>query len=279
MIINEEERIDKLLKKIFPWFSRNFFEKLIENWYVLVNNKIVKKSYKTKIWDKLEIINWNKFKDNEILKELPYVDLKIILEKEDYLVLYKPKGIITHPVNFLDFSNPSVLSFILNKYNNNLIRWWIIHRLDKDTDWFLIVWKTQKWINYFRELFDKKSNLENVNLRKFYRAICEKTDKWINFLKSIKIPYIIEMEIKPKIPYYKPKLWISIIYNYEINTNINIYIEPITWRTHQIRYQLSNIWIPIIGDYLYWNWWDKLQLTNYRIIFEDLYWEIIDLSI
>jgi hypothetical protein len=41
--------------------------------------------------DKIEIDNLERFLSNEILEESPNLNLEIKLEKEDYLVIYKPK--------------------------------------------------------------------------------------------------------------------------------------------------------------------------------------------
>jgi len=51
----------------------------------------VKKSYKLKTNDKIEVDNLERYLDSSFLSELPYVNMDIVLEKEDYLVLNKPK--------------------------------------------------------------------------------------------------------------------------------------------------------------------------------------------
>ena len=59
-------RIDKLLNKKFETSSRTYFQYLIENSFVLVNGKAVKKSFIPKIDDEIEVF----------FKALPDTDLK-----------------------------------------------------------------------------------------------------------------------------------------------------------------------------------------------------------
>jgi 23S rRNA-/tRNA-specific pseudouridylate synthase len=47
-------------------------------------------------------------------------------------------------------------------------------------------------------------------------------------------------------------------------------LEIITWRTHQIRYQLAEIGLPIVGDGLYGSAHGVLKLTAYKLEFVDL---------
>jgi 23S rRNA-/tRNA-specific pseudouridylate synthase len=44
-----------------------------------------------------------------ILDEAPDVDIPIVREEEDYLVINKPKGVLSHPNSIWDISKPSVV--------------------------------------------------------------------------------------------------------------------------------------------------------------------------
>jgi len=324
---NIKERIDSFLSSNFS-YSRNFFHHIIERKWVLVNWKAVKKSYKLKENDKIQIDNLERYLDSSFLEELPFIDIPIILEKEDYLVINKPKWVLSHPNSIWDLSAPSVVAFLYQKYKNlpsiwNFIRAGLVHRLDKDTDGLMIVAKTEKWLEYFKNLFNKKSQLvdnilkelnlekpdysklektENeVWLKKFYRAIVNITKKWESFLNNIDFPYYITEIVKPKVAYpgeYKMGITKILNISQAINKKITdndlaaegsccqrqqidcdwkqdclwyINLQIITWRTHQIRYHLSNKWLPIIWDKLYWNKEEiPMQLTAYKLEFVDL---------
>jgi 23S rRNA pseudouridine1911/1915/1917 synthase len=56
-----------------------------------------------------------------------------------------------------------------------------------------------------------------------------------------------------------------------LNVNDNVLdLQIITGRTHQIRYHLSQKWLPIIGDKLYWYKEEQpMQLTAYKLDFVD----------
>ena len=301
------ERIDIFLAKNFA-YSRNFFHHIMKRWWILVNWKTTKKSYKLKNNDQIKIENLERYLDSSFLWELPFINIPIILEKKDYLVLNKPKWVLSHPNSIWDLSAPSVVAFLYQKYKDlpsiwNFIRAWLIHRLDKETDWLIIVAKTEKWLKYFKDLFTKKSQLvekiieemnkkklsnveiekleEKILLKKFYKTNVNITEKWKQFLKSIKLPHYIIQTVKPKVPHYIEKMWITKIINIKNKTNsCNLILQIITWRTHQIRYHLSKNWLPIIWDKLYWNKENILmQLTAYKLEFIDVKWEKIELEI
>lgn len=280
-------RIDMFLTKELN-YSRNFFQHLINRWWIKVNNNIVKKSYKLKQWDKIEIDSLERFLSSEILQESPFVKLNIILEKDDYLVVHKPKWILSHPNSVWDVKSASVAWFLYHQYKSlpsiwNFVRAWLIHRLDKNTDGFMIIVKTEKWLAYFKSLFQRKSlsnsieEKESVPLKKYYNANCYLTQEWKTFLTSIngKFPYYINELVKNKWAHTKEfKIGITKILNYKIDwDNVNINLEILTWRTHQIRYHLSSVWLPILWDELYGKKIDNLemQLTNTKLEFEDIY--------
>ncbi len=292
-----KQRIDKWLCNNFN-YSRNFFHHIIKRWWIKINWKTIKKSYIMKKWDEVIIDNLERYLDSEILSECIFFEwIKTIIDKKDYLVIYKPKWVLSHPNSIRDLSQKSVVCFLYHKYKKlpsiwNFIRSWIIHRLDKETDWLMIIIKTEEWLKYFKNLFQKKSlsktiiQKENIELKKYYKAKCNITKEWKFFLDSIKnnLPFYIEWIVKAKVPHNIEKNWITKIISIwnESKNLVEIKIEILTWRTHQIRYHLSEKWLPIIWDYLYnknFNEKDKLWLTAYKLEFLDNEWEKIKLEI
>ena len=290
----ESERVDLWLTKHFS-YSRNFFHHIIERWWVLVNWKVVKKSNKLKNGDIIEIDDLERFISPIILDEAPDIDIPIVKEEDDYLVINKPKGVLSHPNSIWDISKPSVVGFLYHRYSSlpsvgNFIRAWLLHRLDKDTDWLMIVAKTEKGLAHFKELFRMKSEWETLEekdrvlLKKWYRATVEIQPAWKVFLEKIgwKLPYIIQKVVKAKVPNMTPKMWITQIEKIEkiSEKRAKLFLQIFTWRTHQIRYHLSSHWLPIVWDYLYWKEdREEMQLTAYRLEFQDLTWTIISLEI
>lgn len=290
-----EQRIDTRLSWKF-WYSRNFFHHIIERWWILVNNKVVKKSYKLKNWNNIQIDELERYLSPIILDEAPDINIPIIIEKDDYLIINKPKWVLSHPNSIRDAKQPSVVAFLYQHFKDlpsywNFIRAWLIHRLDKDTDWLMIIAKTEKWLQHFKSLFQEKSESstleekESTPLQKYYHATCEITTKWKEFLEKIKgkwLPFYIQEEVIAKAPNCTAKLWITKILSFERKDNlVHMELQILTWRTHQIRYHLSHHWLPILWDYLYWkeNNDIPMQLTAWKLEYLDLDWTLQTVSI
>ena len=281
------DRIDLRLSGQFS-YSRNFFHHIIERGGIQVNGKVVKKSYKLKSWDKVEIDELERYLSPIILDEAEKIDIPIVREEEDYLILNKPKWVLSHPNSIRDAKKPSVVAFLYQHYKDlpsygNFIRAGLVHRLDKDTDWLMIVAKTEKWLQHFKSLFQEKSESssleekESTPLQKYYRTICEITPKGAEFLEEMKkngLPYYIQEIVVAKVPNCTPKMWITKVLDFKEISDwlVKLQLQILTWRTHQIRYHLSNHWLPIQWDYLYGRA-DKdipMQLTAWKLEYLDL---------
>jgi len=285
------DRIDSRLSGQFS-YSRNFFHHIIERWGIQVNWKVVKKSYKLKPSDKVQIDELERYLSPIILDEAEEIDIPIVREEEDYIILNKPKWVLSHPNSIWDAKKPSVVAFLYQHYKSlpsygNFIRAGLVHRLDKDTDGLMIVAKTEKWLQHFKSLFQEKSESssleekESTPLQKYYRAICEITPKWAEFLQEIEkiwLPYYIQETVVAKVPNCTPKMWITKVFDFEKVRDwlVKIQLQILTWRTHQIRYHLSNHWLPIQWDYLYGREDENIpmQLTAWKLEYLDLNWKM-----
>lgn len=290
----ESERIDTWLTKQFS-YSRNFFHHILERNGVLVNGKVAKKSLKLKSWDQILIDELERYLSPIILEEAPKLDIPILKETADYLIINKPKGVLSHPNSIWDIAKPSVVWFLYHHYKNlpsiwNFIRAWLLHRLDKDTDGLMIIAKSEKGLEHFKALFKAKSESEEleekkaVPLKKWYHATCEITPQGEKFLAEItdKLPFIISEEVKAKVPNCTPKRGITQIEKIKKTEDwkVELFLQIFTGRTHQIRVHLSNHGLPILGDYLYGKEAEvPVQLTAYQLEFKDPAGELITISI
>ena len=290
----ESERIDTWLTKQFS-YSRNFFHHILERKGVLVNQKVAKKSLKLKSWDQILIDELERYLSPIILEEAPKLDIPILKETADYLIINKPKGVLSHPNSIWDIAKPSVVWFLYHHYKNlpsiwNFIRAWLLHRLDKDTDGLMIIAKSEKGLEHFKALFKAKSESEEleekkaVPLKKWYHATCELTPQGEKFLAEIseKLPFIISEEVRAKVPNYTPKRGITQIEKIKKTEDwkVELFLQIFTGRTHQIRVHLSNHSLPILGDYLYGKEAEvSVQLTAYQLEFKDPAGELITISL
>ena len=283
------ERLDTRLSKQYD-YSRNFFHHILERKGILVNGTVKKKSYRLQNGDKVFIDNLERYLSPAMFEESPFCEIPIVYEEEDYLILNKPKGVLSHPNSIRDLKTPSVVWFLFHYFQDlpsygNFIRAWLIHRLDKDTDGLMIIAKTEEGLKHFKNLFQEKSEnasiqeKESVPLQKFYRAEVFATPKGEIFLETIKdkLPYYIQETVKAKVPNFIPKMGITKIEKFsEIKREkswlrIKVFLQILTWRTHQIRYHLSEKGLPIVWDYLYGEESNEpLQLTAYKIQYLNL---------
>ncbi len=249
----------------------------------------------------MNIADLQRFEDWWILQECEAWDIDVRLEKVDYMVIYKPKWVLSHPNSVRDIQYPSVVWWVYHYLQQgtqwktilpstwSFVRAWLVHRLDKETDGLMIIAKTERWLSHFKDLFQRKSLLssfsekEMVPLKKYYLAEVHITSKWRDFLESIStsLPYIIDEDVIPKVPHAIIKRGITKIT--ELTHDLqrwSIKVEILTGRTHQIRYHLSTYGLPIIWDYLYWlDDSPPMFLTAYRLDFLDCYWDNISLKL
>lgn len=159
-------RIDQYLTSNYS-YSRSFWEHIIKRGSVKILNavgaaRVVKKSTTIHPGDQIIIDDVRRFIDGGVLAEAPAIPLDIRHERDDYLVIYKPKGVLSHPNSVRDISHPSVVGALYHHYATlpsmaNFIRAGLLHRLDKDTDGLMLIAKTEAGLAYFKSLFQQKS--------------------------------------------------------------------------------------------------------------------------
>ena len=148
------ERIDKLLSIYFPEYSRSTIQKWISNKDILINGKSC--SQKDKITESCDVsINVRTKPSINLIPE--NIEIDIIEETDDYIVVNKKSGIVTHiaPGNYTG----TLQNGLYFKYPelSEVPRTGIIHRLDKDTSGLLLICRTLESHNYLsKQLQEKK---------------------------------------------------------------------------------------------------------------------------
>ena len=245
---NINQRLDMYIASLDLDFSRSMAQKLIENGQVLVNGKLPKASYKTKLGDKIEIELLEPKETNLEAQDIP---LDIIYEDDDILVVNKQKGMVVHPGN--GNLDGTLVNAVLNHCKGNLsgiggeIRPGIVHRLDKDTSGLIVIAKNDKaHINLSKQIQDRK-------VKKIYTALVrgiipEDTatiDMPIGRSNTDRKKMAVRKDGKVAITHIK------VIKRYEKYTLIRVKID--TGRTHQIRVHMAEIGYPVVGDEVYSN--------------------------
>lgn len=253
VFIDKSIRVDMYLSALFKDFSRSYIQKLIDRWQVKINDTIINKNLKIKNKDEVSIeIKVQKLE--EINAE--NIKLDIIFEDENILVINKDAWVNVHPVPWENGKSWTIVNAILYHCKNKLPsingveRPWIVHRLDKDTSWVMMIAKNDYMMNYLSHI------IKSRDINKYYIAVVF----WKIKDRTFKIESLIwrdpnnRLKMTTRNP-VNPKNSITTWEVLEFIDNkyslLKIKIE--TGRTHQIRVHLSSIGYPIIWDKLYWN--------------------------
>jgi 23S rRNA pseudouridine1911/1915/1917 synthase len=244
VIIPEEangQRLDQVLVKLLPEYSRVLIQKWIKAGELRLNHKVVKPKTLVLGGEAVTLETQMEAKTVWVAQPLP---LTVIFEDEALLIINKPIGLIVHPgsgnpdntlVNALLHRNPEL---------ELLPRAGLVHRLDKDTSGLLVIAKTLPAYN------NLVKQLKARTIRREYQTLVSGT---IISGGTVDAPMarhplqrkrmaIIETG-RPAITHYR------VLEKFRSHTRLKVRLE--TGRTHQIRVHMTSIQHPIIGDSTY----------------------------
>jgi 23S rRNA pseudouridine1911/1915/1917 synthase len=174
-------------------------------------------------------------------------NLEVVHENKDYIVVNKMAGLISEKSPYEDCTvEDQVLNYLLINKRKPYIG--VIHRLDRVTSGALIFAKKKSVLVEFNNLFSSRK------VQKTYLAIVKNKppknkENLINFLVKN------NLEKRADIVQSKSKDSLECILSYQVidknDFGYLLEIKPRTGRFHQIRAQLANIGLPIIGDEKY----------------------------
>lgn len=241
-------RLDKVITMLNSELSRSMIQKMLEDGNILVNGKIGKASYKTKLNDKIQV---EEVVAKEIELKAQDIPIDIIYEDTDIIVVNKPKGMVVHPAN----GNPdgTLVNAIMNICKDSLsgiggeIRPGIVHRIDKDTSGLLIIAKNDKaHINLSEQIKNREITKKYVALvRGVIKENTATIDMPIGRSDKDRKKMAVRKDGKKAVTHF------DVIKRYNGYTYLDIKID--TGRTHQIRVHLAEIGYPIVGDGVYSN--------------------------
>ena len=256
--VEKEDRIDKLLSNYFIEYSRSTIQKWIASKNVEIDGNIC--SQKDRVKNNCSIsINISSEPEVNLVGEDIAID--VIDETDDYIVVNKASGIVTHiaPGNY----SGTLQNALFYRYPElaSVPRTGIIHRLDKDTSGILVVSKNLKSHNYLSK------QLQEQRFKKIYHAlVCGICDKSIKIVEPIARHHVNRKKMSVS---SKGKSACSIVKPLNVFEKVShLQVQIVTGRTHQIRVHLSHRNFPLVGDSLYG--FKKNNFSKFPKIFDSI---------
>ncbi len=283
------QRLDKFLKKLFPKATRSLIYKFNRKDKIKIKFegsewKFKKRDneYKLQLWDELKIFlsdkDFDELSKKEEVKKVSKNDKfnkkDIVYEDSDLIVINKNSGINVHPWDHKTKESnviAKVQDYLWDKLNSLTFKPSLIHRIDRDTSWVLMIWKTKnlltRLVNDFKDHKKVKKTYYAIVLWKLPKRKGSIKDKLLR-IENAKNENKVKIDNdlgQTAITHYhtlkehilQTEQWVLIL------TEVEIEIE--TGRMHQIRVHMSSLWNPILWDKTYW---DK-KLNSF---FERNYW-------
>ncbi len=254
-VVSDESdvRIDKYLASILD-YSREYIGKLIDSKLVLVNEKVVKASYKVSLNDEIIIHDEEMKIENNILPVK--MDLDIVYEDEYLMVINKPSGLVVHPGSG-NYNNTLVNGLMY--YTKNLsdiggeARPGIVHRIDKDTSGLLLIAKTNKVHEMLADDF------KNKRIKREYIALLDGV--FMGGSATIDAPIGRDKQNRERMAVVEDGkhavTHLKVLKRYDQYTLVSCILE--TGRTHQIRVHMAYIGYPVHNDPVY----SKREATSF----------------
>jgi len=242
----KDTRVDKFIRKKYEGVKLGEIFKYLRTKKIKVNGKKVEGKYRLQVGDIVNVFlregaTIEKSFIELTEKEIEYLKIGIVYEDEKILIFDKKPDMVMHKGSGHDYG----LSEMLKAYTKNM-NFTFVNRIDKATSGMIIGAKT---LPIVRELSEE---IRERKVEKKYYILVDgkpKQNKFVikSYLKKSETK-VIELDeyeegAKESISYFK------IIKNGKERTLLEGILG--TGRTHQLRVQLANEKLPIVGDMKY----------------------------
>ncbi len=244
----EPLRVDKFLMNFIENATRNKIQQAAKAGYILVNDTVVKSSYKVKANDKVRVVFAHPPHESPLVAE--DIPLDIIYEDNDVILINKPAGLVVHPGhgNYTGTLVNGLLHHIKNLPTNSNERPGLVHRIDKDTSGLLVIAKTESAMaSLSKQFFDRKTE------RIYYALVWGNLDEDQGTIEGHigrSLKNRLQMDVFPEGDFGKHAVThYKVIERFLYVTLVQCKLE--TGRTHQIRAHFRHIGHPLFNDERY----------------------------
>lgn len=237
------KKIWDLVKQQELEYTKPEIQRNIEKYGVLIGDKMVFKRLEwVASFQKIDFDHWPQREAGN------FKNIRIIRETEDYLVVFKPSNLVVQPGN--GHIKDNLMTWLENKYPNQ--HFFLVHRLDKDTQGILLIAKNEQIQEFFQTQF---KNREVV--KKYLAVVDNSVDKlWTtthfqarNPSNPLKQELFWEQNPEESLKIAKTKIR-PLFYCKEKNQTL-IEVQIYTGRMHQIRLICETLGFPLVADKVY----------------------------
>lgn len=242
--IRLHKKINNLVKNNKDEYTNPEIQKNIKKFGVLVDGILI---FNRLEWIYQQTINYQHWPKRD---KTDFSKIKILYEDNNLLVIYKPSKVVVEIGSGHQYDN--LISYLKQKEPNTDYQ--PIHRLDKETSGILLIAKTQSALNFFQSQFKKRQVIKKylaLVKGKLEKSLYLKTYQSRNIQNPLEQKLFWEFDDKYKFNQKESiSNFIPQLYCPEIDQTL-IEVQIFTGRMHQIRLQLQNLGLSIVGDTIY----------------------------
>ncbi|MFT4649242.1 MAG: 23S rRNA pseudouridine1911/1915/1917 synthase [Planctomycetota bacterium] len=237
-------RFDQALAQLLPERSKSQLQKLVRKGSIKLNGrKILRSNFKLQGGERLTYCLDGGLPTERIALELSYLHVD-----EEFAVVNKPAGMITHPVD--RHTGGSVAENLVERFGplpsrDDAYRPGIVHRLDRETSGVMVVALTEHALEHLQDQF------RNRTVRKRYLALVHGAPELDKFSVEAPLGTVPGQRDLQGIMQGGREAFTDFVVQRKWKEFSLVECHPTTGRRHQLRVHLWTEGFPIAGDKLY----------------------------